>query len=305
MNRVLAALAVVFLLPTGAAAASLRVEPVADHVWAIVGPLGQRDAENLGNNATFGLIETTDGAVLIDPGGSAQGAAALAEAAATVTDQPIRVVVDTGGQDHRWLGNGWFAEHGAHIVASEAAVSDQTERADAQFQALRATIGAEALDGTTVRHADETFADRHTIEIGGVTLKLFHAGPAHTPGDTIVWLPAQRVAFTGDIVYMERLLGVMPFSDSRHWLEAFAVLEGLDPAVVVPGHGDPGALSDARASTKAYLEHLRNEVGAVIEAGGDAIAATKVDQGAFAHLGNFDELAGRNAQQVFMQMEWE
>jgi len=138
-----------------------------------------------------------------------------------------------------------------------------------------------------------------------VTLRLIPVGPAHTPGDMLVWLPDQRIAFTGDVVYLQRMLGVLPYSSSRHWLEAFDTLAALDPAVVVPGHGAPGTLAEARAQTRDYVAHLRAEVGRVLEDGGDETAAAAIDQDAFAHLHNFDTLAGRNAQQVYMEMEWE
>ena len=76
--------------PGLAVAQGLEVQPVTEGVWAIVGEKEQRSPENLGNNATFGVVVTGDGAVLIDPGGSWNGAEALHAAIRTVTDQPCR-----------------------------------------------------------------------------------------------------------------------------------------------------------------------------------------------------------------------
>ena len=45
-----------------------------------------------------------------------------------------------------------------------------------------------------------------------------HRGGAHTPGDLMVWLPQQRVVFSGDIVYVDRMLGVIPVSHTGRWL---------------------------------------------------------------------------------------
>jgi hypothetical protein len=61
------------LLAAPIAAQALEVRPVTDGVWAIVGEKAQRSPGNLGNNATFGLVLTETGAVLIDPGGSWRG----------------------------------------------------------------------------------------------------------------------------------------------------------------------------------------------------------------------------------------
>ncbi|MFP4044843.1 MAG: MBL fold metallo-hydrolase [Rhodosalinus sp.] len=296
--------AVVLVAPSIALADVLDVEPVTDDVWAIVGPLEQRSPENLGNNASFGLVVTADGAVLIDPGGSWQGAEALHDAIRGVTDQPVTHVVNTGGQDHRWLGNGYWQAQGATVIASEAAVADQRARASMQMTALAQLIG-DALEGTEPSFADVTFSEAHTLNIGDLTFEIVHPGLAHTPGDSFVWVPARDTVFTGDIVYVERLLGVGDQSSITHWPDAYLAVEATGAAHVVPGHGGPTTMERARADTYAYLMNLRTQIRALIDAGGDIMAAPQVDQSAFAHLEQFEALAGRNAQTAFQQMEWE
>lgn len=286
-------------------ALSLETVPVAPDIFALVGPMTQRSAANLGNNATFGAVVTADGVVLIDSGGSAKGAAEIEAAVAALTDKPITLVINTGGQDHRWFGNAYFKSKGAEIVAASAAVADQKARSDLQWQVMTALTGKETLDGTELVYAETTFDETLTIERGGVTFELIFAGQAHTPGDAFVWLPEDRIAFTGDIVFMDRLLGVLDVSNSKSWLGAFAALEEKDPAVVVPGHGRPGTLAKARAETRDYLRHLRAEVGALLDAGGTLIDAKGVDQSAFRHLAVFDQISRRNAQAVFTEMEFE
>ncbi len=307
LRRFLAAAAVLVVATPALAAenAVLEVHKVAENVYALVGPLEQRSPANLGNNATFGAVVTDSGVILIDSGGSARGAQAIEAALATVTDRPVSVVINTGGQDHRWFGNAHFEAKGARIIASEAAVADQTERGDGQFAVMRTLTGEDGVAGTKLAYAAETFADALDLTIGGTRLELRKVGPAHTPGDAFVWLPDQRVVFTGDIVYVDRMLGVGPQSDSRTWLEAFAAVAALKPAHVVPGHGGATDLAQAERETRDYLLHLRDKVRAVLDAGGDETAAAGVDQAAFSHLAVFDEISRRNAQQVFMQMEWE
>ena len=297
--------ALVILAAFPARAGVLDVVPVADNVYALVGPLGQRSADNLGNNATFGAIVTDAGVVLIDSGGSAKGAAMIEEALQTVTDKPVVIVINTGGQDHRWLGNAYFKAKGAEIVAADAAVRDQTARADEQFFMLANLIGKDALAGTEAMPAERTFESELELEIGGTKMVIRMAGPAHTPGDTIVWLPKERIAFAGDVVFLDRMLGVLPYSNSAGWIAAFKALEVLDPRIVVPGHGRPAPLSEARAETFDVLVNLRSEVGAVLERGGDMTAAADIDQSEFADLPNFETLSRRNAQAVFMEMEFE
>lgn len=294
----------VTLIPIVAMAADLELQPVTEGVWAIVGETGQRSPGNLGNNATFGLVVTGEGAVLIDPGGSWKGASALHDAIRTVTDRPVRYVIDTGGQDHRWLGNGYWQAQGATVIASEAAVADQAARASVQMTALDQFLGA-ALEGTSPARADITFADSYRLDLGGLAFEIVHPGPAHTPGDSYVWVPDRGTVFTGDIVYVGRLPGVGEQSSIAGWPAAFEALAALDPDHVVPGHGPATDLGRARAETYDYLVNLRDRIAALIEEGGSIMDAPGIDQSAFAHLDQFDSLAGRNAQTAFEQMEWE
>lgn len=300
-------LAVFCLTVAHAAHATPPLEPVkiSDGIYAIVGPLEQRSPENLGNNATFGFVVTNAGVVLVDSGGSYKGAASIAAAIKTVTEQPVTYVINSGGQDHRWLGNGYFQERGATLIASNAAVADQRARANDQFFALDQLIGADALAGTKDVYANQTFETELDLSIGGTAFQLRHIAAAHTPGDTYIWLPEKGVVFTGDIVYVQRMLGVGPQSSIATWLDAFAAIKALAPTHVVPGHGPVTDLPRAQAETGDYLMMLREKIGAIIKSGGDINDATAIDQSAFAHLETYDQIKGRNAQQVFQQMEWE
>ena len=303
MRRLVLAL-VLLTTPIPAIADGLIVHSVGPGLWAIEGPAEQRNPENLGNNATFGLIETEDGAVLIDPGGSWAGAEALHSVVRGLTDQPITTVIDTGGQDHRWLGNGYWKAQGVTVIASNAAVADQKSRGSMQLTMLTQLIG-DGLAETEPVFADITFDEAYDLDIGGRHIEIRHPGPAHTPGDSFVWLPANGVVFTGDIVYIGRVLGVMDHSDSASWLDAFAAIEALAPIHVVPGHGPPTDLATAEADTRDYLANLRAAIRAHIDAGGDIFGSVDVDQSDFSYLAQFDALARRNAQAVFERMEWE
>lgn len=298
-----AVLGVLLLRP--ALAADLEVEPVTDNVYAIVGPLTQRDADNLANNATYGFIVTEAGVVLIDAGGSYKGAQRLHRAIQTVTDKPVEIVINTGGQDQRWLGNGYFKEQGARIVAAAAAVEDQESRVYDQLSTLDRLVGKEGMDGTEPLYADETFDEQHTLTIGGVTLELRNPGVAHTPGDTFVWLPRQKVLFSGDIIYIERLLSVSPVSNSKAWLESFEAIAALEPEHIVPGHGHVTDLKEATADTYDYLMRLREGAAGLLEEGVGLESVSRIDQSGFSYLENYEALKGPNAHAVYRELEWE
>lgn len=290
---------------THADTAPLHLQKINNQVYAVVGPFGNRSAENLGNNATFGFVITDAGVVLIDSGGSYQGAAMIDMLIRQVTDKPVRVVINSGGQDHRWLGNGYFKQRGARIIASAATVADHRARLQDQMFMLGNLMGVKALEGTEAVYAQETFADKHAFSFGGVNFELLRVGPAHTPGDSLIWLPEQQIVFSGDVVYVGRLLGVLPVSDSRKWISAFETMAALQPTWVVPGHGPATDLARARQDTYDYLVFLRDSVAAFMEAGGDITRIGTLDQSRFEHLEDYASLKGRNAQQVYQAMEWE
>ena len=288
-----------------AARAELELQPVTDNVYAIVGDLGNRSPQNLGNNATFGLVLTAAGAVLIDPGGSYRGAQEIDALIDRVTSAPVVAVINTGGQDHRWLGNGYFRQRGARIIASAKAVADQRARARDQLIGLDSLIGKAGLDGTEPVYADEQFETELDLDFGGTRFELRHAGQAHTPGDIFVWLPRQRVVFSGDIVYVERMLGIGAQSSSRSWIRVFEAMAAYAPEHIVPGHGGITDLARATQDTLGYLQFLRAAVAEFMDEGGDMSEIGSIDQSAYHYLLNHETLAGRNAQQVFTELEWE
>ncbi|MEF2554569.1 MBL fold metallo-hydrolase [Aurantimonas sp. A2-1-M11] len=277
------------LLPATAVAAPLEVQPVTDGVWAIVGETEQRKAENFANNATFGLVVTDAGAVLVDPGGSWKGAEALHEAIRSVTDQPVKHVINTGGQDHRWLGNGYWQTQGATVIASEAAVEDHRARASQQMSALAQFLG-KGLEGTEPSYADVTFESDYTLDFGGLSFEIMQRGSAHTPGDAFVWLDERDVMFTGDIVYVERILGNGPAGNIKSWIEVFEAMAAFEPTHIVPGHGHATDLATARRDTYDYLVNLRTQIGALIKEGGGIMDAPAIDQSAWSYLEQFDSL---------------
>jgi len=304
MMRITLTILVTLLLATPIANA-LETVKVTENVYALVGELGQRSPSNHGNNATFGVVITSAGVVLIDSGSTPKGAQQIDEAIHKLTDKPVVAVINTGGQDHRWLANSYFSEKGARIIASVAAVEDQHKRLSEELNGLAATLGDAIASSCQPVYADERFKEQLDFTIGGVDFILRRVGPAHTPGDSYVWLPQSQVVFTGDVVYVERMLGIFPFSSSRNWLTAFKSIESLSPKYIVPGHGHPTTLEKARRDTYDYLTQLRSQIGQLISDGGGMEDAGKIDQSQFSYLKVYDELKGRNAQQVYSEMEWE
>lgn len=298
-------LCVLLALPGLAAALDLRFTEIAPGVHVFIGEMGGRTYENEGMNANTGFVVTKDGVVVIDSGASYRVAQQMHLAILRVTKQPVKYVVNTGGQDHRWLGNGYFRQQGATIIAHKKAIEDMTARGAEQVAGLKRDL-KERFDGTVAALPDQGFDTEKILKLGGTELRILHFHGGHTPGDSVVWLPQSRVLFAGDLVYVDRLLGVIPVSSTKHWLASFEALEKLAPKRIVPGHGKVCDLARARRETKDYLLLLRSHMKTALDKGQDLQRAMDtLDQGRFKHLLNYESLKGGNASRTYLEMETE
>lgn len=293
-------------LAWSAQAVEVSFQAVAPNVYAHVGDTEGRTYENEALNANIGLVVTQAGAVLIDTGASFQSARQIAEAAKKVTPQPIRWVINTGGQDHRWMGNGYFKAQGAEIMAHADAEADMKARGPEQLKA-NAPVLKEKLDGTEIVLPTRWLKDANTrLELGGTVIEVVHRKGGHTPGDSMVWLPRSGVVFTGDVVYVDRILGLHPVSKTKTWVESFEALEALNPKVVVPGHGRVTTLAQAQKDTGQLLKALRAHMGKAVEAGTDMDAAIKsFDAAPYRHLKHVDVWLPQLANLTYLEMEQE
>ncbi|WP_066256562.1 MBL fold metallo-hydrolase [Hydrogenophaga flava] len=291
---------------TIAHAVEVKFQPVAPGVYAFIGEKSGRTYGNEGLNANIGLVVTPAGALLIDSGASFKGARQIHAAVKQVTGQPVKWVINTGGQDHRWLGNGYFAAQGTEVIAHASARADMQARGGDHLAALKPEL-KEKLDGTVPTLPTRWLTGNdEALNLGGTTVEVKHRGGAHTPGDLMVWLPQQKIVFSGDIVYVDRMLGVIPVSHTGRWLQSFATLEALQPARIVPGHGEVCELPMAQAQTRDYLQALRTHMRKAVGTGEDIGAAIKAfDATAWLGLLNAAELHPGNASRTYLELERE
>ncbi|MFP4251668.1 MAG: MBL fold metallo-hydrolase [Guyparkeria sp.] len=282
-----------------------KAEPVTDSVYAIIGPTDARTYDNHGMNANYGVIATDEGVILIDSGPGAFSGPHIERAVAEVSDEPIRWVVNIGVQDHRWLGNDYFQDKGAEIIAFEKTVDSQKEYTGQHMEGRLPDALKERFEGTEPAYADRVLeGDAATITLGGTEIEL-SLTDAHFPGDAMAYLPESDVAFTGDLVYVDRMLGVHPWSNPKNGLEAFERLEEIDPKHVVPGHGRVSDMERARRDSGDYYDFLVNTVGEAarnFETMDDVMDANE-DLEAFKHLEHYDSWHRTNMNRTFILFE--
>ena len=300
------ALTAAALISDPAHAVDVNFQAIAPGVYAHVGETEGRTYDNEALNANIGLVVTQDGALLIDPGATFQSARQIAEAAKKVTPLPIKWVINTGGQDHRWLGNGYFKSQGAEIIAHADAEADMKARAQEHLSGLKSFL-KEKLEGTEPTYPTRWLqGPENKLVLGGVTVEVKHRQGGHTPGDSLVWLPQNGVMLTGDVVYVDRTLGLLPVSRTKAWLESFDVIDQMQPKVIVPGHGKVTDLATARKDTRDLLLALRQQMGKAVEQGTDLNTAVKgFDAAPFKHLQHADVWLPQLANLTYLEMERE
>jgi len=200
---------------------------VADNVYSAIGATAPATVENSGHNNNLSFIVGDDGVLVVNAGDNYLLAAALHEEIKAITDQPVRYVVLENGQGHAMLGMNYWQEQGATVVAHVDAANSIAERGESVLQRMQARNRDKAM-GTQLSSPDESFSDKVVLTLGSTTVEVLYLGPAHSPGDIVVWLPKQRIVIAGDLAFHERLLPVFEYTDTYEWVETWAHLVALD-----------------------------------------------------------------------------
>lgn len=306
IKRILSAVAGLLILSSAVGGEPiLKAEKVGEGIYALIGPIGSRLPENLGLNANYGVIDTPQGTILIDAGASNEAAKLLESEAKRLTGKPVRWVINTGSQDHRWLGNAYFQSQGAEIIALEKTVATQMRLGRGQIESLQSALGKQMAGASPLVSAKPIPGTLGKLNLGGRQLELRYFADSHFPGDAVVWLPVERLVFSGDHIYVDRILGILPESNAVTWLSAFEQTMQLSPKTIVPGHGAVCDASKARRNTGDYLGFVVTGVKRFADdmAGVDAAVKALADAPQFRHMANFDDLHRGNVSRAYLRLE--
>lgn len=138
---------------------------------------------------------------------------------------------------------------------------------------LSAIFGPFHFAGIDLRLPDETFTGTKTLNVGDKEVKLIDVGPAHTAGDTLVYVPTDKVVYTGDILFVDGT-PIMWAGPVRNWLAACDLMLELDIETVVPGHG-PITDKDGIRAMRSYLAYVETETKKRHAAGMDSWEAAR------------------------------
>jgi cyclase len=228
------------------------------------------------NNA--GIIVADGRTALVDTAATEARALLLRDAVRSVTPYAPRIVVNTHFHGDHAFGNFVFAPE-AVVVAQELCRTEMTA-AGLHLTTLWPDVHWGDL---TLEPPSVTYRETLTLHIGDIEAQLAHVGPAHTTNDTVVWLPRQRVLFTGDLV-MSGVTPFFPMGSLSGSLDGIARLREYDARVLVTGHG-PVAGPEVLDTAESYLLWVRQLAREGVAAGLTPLeVAAETDLGEFAGL---------------------
>lgn len=206
-----------------------------------------------------------------------------------------------GNKPIRYVSNGHYAyddtgcnhllaEQGAAVIGTPALAKELWPyvRDRLAEDVKKGRVKKELLEGKKVEMAMPTvlFNDKLTLDLGSYVVELRFVGRAHTPDNTIVWLPKEKVLFVDDLLFVELHPTADDRSDTVNWQRILRNLATWSPTTVVPGHGVFAAGNGTRPLLEQdrYFETMRAKVKAMKEAGR---SLEEIKKGIRAELGEF------------------
>jgi glyoxylase-like metal-dependent hydrolase (beta-lactamase superfamily II) len=210
-----------------------------------------------------GVVIGDDAAMVIDTQATPVMAADVIRHIRTVTDKPIKYVVMSHYHAVRVLGASAYAREGAsEVIASEDTRDLIVERGAADMKSEierfpRLFRAVETIPGLT--WPTLTFKGELTLWLGKLEVRLMQLGRGHTKGDTVAWLPQQKILFSGDLVEY----GATAYAGDayfRDWPTTLDKVEALGATAIVPGRGaaltDAAMCRDGIATTRSFIREL-------------------------------------------------
>ena len=239
-----------------------------------------RGTDNVLVGSNTAIIVNEEDVVIVDSNISPASAAALAEELKSITDKPIKYVINTHFHFDHAHGNQIYPDDvqiiGHEFTYEMLANGESVGRTYGRFSDWLATSpgGAEGQQGLAPTPPNMTLADKMALYRGDREIQVLFFGRGHTGGDVVVYLPAEKILFSGDL-----LLERMPFMGDGYlhdWVQTLENLKSLDFDTVVPGHGRPFSDRARIDRQQSLLTDLWERIGK--SCNGDMSAAQTAEQ---------------------------
>jgi len=306
--RAFFALALVLLLPHARAAAAsegpLPVRQIAPGVYVFEGAVALMTSANDGAIANIGFIVGENAVAVVDTGGSVREGQRLTKAIRSVTDKPVRYVINTHMHPDHIFGNAAFEKEGIIFAGHKNLPRALASHGRNYLDKFRQFLGEALIADVRIIPPSLLVTDEMSLDLGNRLLTLRAWPTAHTDNDLTVFDNTTGVLFAGDLVMLQHI----PVVDGsiRGWLSALDSLASIKAAEVVPGHGPVTTnWSDALNEDRSYLRRLAGDIRGLVAKGAPISQAASAAQSEKEKWGLFDDYNTRNATAAFAELEWE
>ena len=250
-----------------------------------------------------GFIIGDDGVLVIDAMMVASQVRPYLEEIRKVTDKPIRYLVNTHHHVDHSFGNQFYlpTEVVSHRGCRESMI---TAGADVESLSQRYPQYRDDWVQSRLTPASITYEDKMIVHLGDRVIELLHPGPAHTYGDTLVYLPREKVLFTGDVAFQY----LTPLARDGHvsnWIKVTnGILKDVNATTLVMGHG-PVSGKEAVSWTLKYLRLVKRVSKSHFDQGASVLDASRaVRLGEYAHWVD-PERVMVNVQRLYQEFQGE
>ena len=280
----------------------LKPQKVSENIWCFFGKTEVPSKENGGFMANSCYIKAKDSYILIDTGANYNFAKQAYEAMQKIEDLKVSTIIITHEHDDHWMGNSFYKDRfNSTIYAPKSINENYNENSKPRIFEI---LDKNEMENTKVIKADFVVSDEKVINISDKTIKIIPTKlTAHTKDDLIVYLPDEKVIFTGDIIMNQRVTSNRDGSVIGT-LKAIDLINSYDSNTLIAGHG---TITDKKATdfTTKYFTLLKTRVLEAIEAGITADEISKVvTMDDFKDIAMFDELNSRNVFDAFRELEF-
>jgi len=211
--------------------------PIAENVYSIISPsFGLPTPENKGWNSNSHFVVTEKGVLLFDTGSSELIGNKIKSAIKSVTDQPVRWVINSHSHADHWLGNAAFTDTGAEIIASNQALTTMKEDGQGAVEFYsRVTKGA--IGSTQLVYPTLLLAQEQKRNFGGVDVEFIFSNDGHSPGDVLMWLPKKKIIFGGDVLSSDWMPIITDHGNVPNLINTLYAIAKLNPTIILTGHG--------------------------------------------------------------------
>lgn len=302
LARALAGLAAALLSPLAAAAQFPEPTDLGHGVHVFLGAREEASRANRGHVANQGFIVAATGVIVIDTGLSAAFAEHMLRTIHARTARPIALVVLTWPMDEAIFGAALFQQHGAPVLAHEAAARLIAERCRLCLERRTRALGEQLMAGTRVPRPDRLFKGSQPLAVAGRSLELIDESGAAAPGSIAVWDRESGVLFAGGMTSFGRIPETRDGALAE-WIQALQRLAAVPARAVVPAHGPVGAAADL-GNMAAYLAALQSRTKQAYAAGSsllDAPRTVAVDE--YRDWTLYDSVHPRNVHHLYLELE--